>query len=188
MFRSLAIVGLSLSVVACSGSSSSPTANTPPPIPNYGGTWTGQYAVTSCNQSGIVAIANLCGNFTGTLPYRVILAESGRGVTGQFFLGTLEFDNVSSTIGADGSLVFAGSNFVNTPITIAVTWTVNLPAATQLTGTLSQAWQSTTLAGQGMVVGTLAGGGAHTASEGRALVSARPRSLDELLRAVHVAP
>jgi hypothetical protein len=134
--------------------SSSPTAPTAPPIPNYAGSWSGTYTISGCTQSGGVGLANVCGALGNQAPYTMPLSESGRNVSGSFALGTIQFGSTGGTIGSDGSLQLQGTS-VSNGITIVVNWQLNLNGSNALTGTLTQVWTSSTLSGQANVVGTI---------------------------------
>jgi hypothetical protein len=122
-------------------------------IPSYAGNWSGNYTITGCNQSGSVALANLCGSIGGSAPYTFSLTQNGRNVSGSFFLGSISFPNTGGTVAQDGSLALQGTSISN-GITIVVNWALNMPAAA-LTGTVSQQWTSNGLTGQANVVGSV---------------------------------
>lgn len=95
----LAVVGS-----ACGGSSSSPTAAAPV-IPQYGGIWSGTYTVSTCTQTGGVALANLCGpgNFSAgsVLPFTMTLAQISTSIPqGVFSLGSVAFTTQRYTLAA----------------------------------------------------------------------------------------
>lgn len=147
LIAALLVIGVG---TACGGSSpTAPSSRTP----NYAGNWSGTYVISGCNQSGGVALANICGALGGSAPYRFSLTQSSRNVSGSFTLGTATFPSTGGTIGTDGSLALNGTS-VSNGITIVVNWALNLPS-TALTGTVSQIWTSTTLSGQANVVGTI---------------------------------
>jgi len=144
------LLALTLSTACGDSSPTSPTPSTP----NYAGTWTGTYAITSCTQTGGVADANVCGAVGGsTQGFSMQLAQSGSTVTGSFNLGTVPFANASGTIAADGGLELRGNGTAN-GIAAAVTWSLRLPASS-LTGTVAQTWSSSTLTGQANVAGSI---------------------------------
>jgi hypothetical protein len=66
MIRRLFALALLVLCTACGGNGS-PTA--PTPAANYAGNWTGTYTITGCNQTGGIAIANICDSLGGTPPY-----------------------------------------------------------------------------------------------------------------------
>jgi hypothetical protein len=143
----LALIGS----MACGGSS--PTSPTPD-TPNYAGSWTGTYAISSCTQTGGVADANVCGALGGsTQGFSMQLSQSGSNVTGSFNLGTAPFTNASGTVAADGGLELRG-NGTASGIAAAVTWSLRMPASS-LTGSVAQAWTSSALTGQATVAGSI---------------------------------
>lgn len=123
-------------------------------LPNYGGTWSGTYLVTGCNQSGGVGLANVCGSIAGTLPFTFILAQGTDGVTGRFLLGTIPFENVSGVVSGNGGLTLVGRNLSN-GVQVDVTWQLTSPVARTLVGSIAQVWTSTTLTGQANVSGAI---------------------------------
>jgi hypothetical protein len=176
MKRLVISVSLAMLVSACGSSSTSPVAATPP-IPQYGGSWTGSYVITGCNQSGGVAAANICGTLGSSAPYTFSLTQSSRNVSGSFALGTVGFPNTGGTVGQDGSLALSATT-VNSGITIVVNWALNMPAAA-ITGTIAQIWTSNVLSGQVNVVGSISTA-TRTSSLARSLTF-QPRSVQELL-------
>jgi hypothetical protein len=92
---------VALASAACGGNGG-PT-DPSPRIPNYAGAWSGTYTITGCNQTGQIAIANICGALGGTPPYTFALTQSQRNVSGSFGLGSIQFPNTGGTIGQDGS-------------------------------------------------------------------------------------
>ncbi len=122
-------------------------------IPNYAGSWSGTYTITGCNQTGGVALANICGALGATPPYTFTLTQSSRNVSGTFALGSVQFPNTGGTIGQDGSLALSGTS-VSNGITVVVNWSLNMPAQA-ITGTITQQWTSTTLSGSATVAGSI---------------------------------
>jgi hypothetical protein len=174
---SLSVVSLFVALALATGAcgSSSPSAPSEPPIPQYAGSWAGQYTVTGCNQSGGVAIANICGLLGSAPPYSFTLSQSGRSVTGSFALGSIQFPSTGGTIASGGSLGLQATTISN-GVTIIVTWALNMN--TSLTGTVTQVWTSTTLSGQANVVGTISTAN-RTAFTAHTLFA--PRSVAELV-------
>ncbi|HTK28852.1 MAG TPA: hypothetical protein VL309_04845 [Vicinamibacterales bacterium] len=178
--RSLAAAICSLILAACGSSSSSPT----PSVPQYGGSWSGTYVISGCNQTGGMSLVNICGSLGNSAPYGLTLTQNGTSVTGSFALGTISFANTGGTIASGGSLALTGTNLSN-GITIVVNWALNLTAST-LTGTLSQNWTSDTLSGQVNIVGSIS-----NASRSASLAPIRfvpPSSLADLVHAISTAP
>jgi len=166
-----ALALLSLFLVACGSSSTAPSA---PPIPQYGGNWSGTYTITGCNQTGIFVTANLCSSLGAAPPYTFNLSQSQRNVTGTFTLGSVSFPSTGGTIGNDGSLGLNATT-VSSGITVAVTWALNMPASS-ITGSITQVWTATGL-GQANVAGTISTAN-HTAGLVRTI---QARSVQELV-------
>jgi hypothetical protein len=89
--RSLAAAICGLILAACGSSSSSPT----PSVPQYGGSWSGTYVISGCNQTGGMSLVNICGSLGNSAPYGLTLTQNGTSVTGSFALGTITFANNS---------------------------------------------------------------------------------------------
>lgn len=150
---SLALLAtLALATAGCG--SDSPAAPSAPPIPQYGGSWSGSYTITGCTQSGAFTLANLCSTLGAAPRYTFTLSQSQRNVTGSFALGSIQFPNTGGSVGSDGSLGLSAT-YVDTAsgIAIAVTWALNMPASA-ITGTVTQVWTASG-AGQANVVGTI---------------------------------
>jgi hypothetical protein len=142
---------LALIITGCGGSS--PSSPTEQRIPNYAGSWSGNYVITGCTQSGGVSLANICGALGNTPPYSMSLTQSSRNVSGTFMLGSIAFPSTGGTVGADGSLQLNSTEVAN-GITIIASWNLNMPT-TALSGTISQQWASSTLSGGATVTGTI---------------------------------
>lgn len=174
--RLVVLFAICLSVLACGGkdSPSSPSQTT---IPSYAGNWSGTYTVTGCNQTGGVALANICGSLGQTPPYRLSFTQSNRNVSGNFTLGSIVFPNTGGSVAQDGSLQIAATTQTN-GITVIVNWALNFPS-TAITGTITQNWQSDTLSGSAVVAGSI-----NSAIRGNLAPSSSPfpRTLEEAIR------
>lgn len=148
MRHPVCVLALCVLVSAC-GNDNKPSEN----IPNYGGSWRGTYVISGCNQSGGIALANICGNLGSSAPYTFALTQSSRNVSGSFALGNITFPNTGGSVAQDGSLALTGTT-VSNGITIVVNWALTLPS-TAISGTLTQRWTSDTLSGVANVVGTI---------------------------------
>jgi hypothetical protein len=150
LFAAVSVLAAVL-VSACGGNDgpTSPSAR----IPNYAAAWSGTYTITGCNQTGGVALANICGSLGATPPYTFSLTQSSRNVSGSFALGSIQFPNTGGTIAQDGSLALSGTT-VSSGITIVVNWALNMPAQA-ITGTITQQWTSDTLSGTVTVTGSI---------------------------------
>jgi hypothetical protein len=125
-------------------------------LPNYGGTWSGDYTVTSCTQTGDVALANFCGSYTpgSTAPYRWDLAQVGDLVSGTFTLGALQFTTITASVPLGGNITFTSRN-VSDASTLTVTWQANIPRPNTLVASLAETLTSAGLSGQAVVSGTV---------------------------------
>ena len=107
-------------------------------LPNLNGTFGGNYIVTTCNQSRGV---NLCGSPAALLPYTFNFTQSVDAVSGRFFLGGNEFDNVGGTIDLGGTLIVSGMHIVVAgPFSAEydVGWNLNAPLPNTLNGTFTE--------------------------------------------------
>jgi hypothetical protein len=109
--------------------------------------------VTSCNQTGDVALANVCGILGNTAPYQFFLTQADRSVTGSFMLGSINFSNTSGTVAQDGSLALSGTT-QSSGITIVINWALTLPS-TAIAGTIAQNWTAAGLSGSANVTGSI---------------------------------
>jgi hypothetical protein len=139
-------------LVSACGSAVAPT----PTIPNYGGTWSGTYVITSCNQTGGIAVFDFCSATASPAPFTLNFTQNGRSVAGRFSLAAVQFEGVSSTVAPDGSLTITGNNLTN-GLNIVATWTLNRSAPSMsLSGTLAQIWTAVTLvSGQVNILATM---------------------------------
>ena len=78
----------------------------------------------------------------GLAPYTLHLTQSADVVSGQFFLGTIEFDNISATIGLGGDLAFSARATGTGTTLIDATWNL-APRPTVLSGTVTTIFSST---------------------------------------------
>jgi hypothetical protein len=136
-------------------------------LPDYQGTWAGQYQVSACTSDGIVRDAGVCVSaltIGTTLPISAILTQSGDQVSGTFSLGTLATSQITVPIRSDGS-VAATDDVANTSSSrITATVVVDELTPGQLTGTVAINWLSTDgIPGSAQVTGSLVSGGKTSA-------------------------
>jgi len=145
------------SLSACSGGNNENPLS-PVLTPQFAGTWNGTYKLTSCTQSGDMALVDLCGSTPqGTLlPAHFEFTQTASNVTGTFYLGLLDFAFEKSTVASDGSLTLAGT-FSQDGVTLAATWILKV-SGSSLTGTVAQTWTADGATGQIKVNGTMATG------------------------------
>lgn len=125
-------------------------------LPNYAGSWSGSYAITSCQQSGGWATVNFCSNFRDNqvFPQNFVLAQVQDNVSGRFFLGTLQFEDTSSSVSLSGELALT-STYQSEDVTLAATWRVNSTQPGRMTGTVTDVWRQSDVAGQMTVKGRI---------------------------------
>jgi hypothetical protein len=125
-------------------------------LPDLNGTFTGLWAVTSCAQTGQVANANLCGVFpVASRPsYTFIWTQSVDVLSGRFFLGPTEFDNITSTIDLGGNFTFESRAAAGTSL-IDATWNAFSHQPKTLGGNLTTIWTATGLSGQANINGLI---------------------------------
>ena len=126
-------------------------------LPNLNGTFAGQYAVISCAQNGQVPDSNLCGIFAvGSQPsYTFNWTQSVDVLSGRFFLGTTEFDNISSTIDLAGNFTFESHAAGTGTSLIDATWNAFSHQPGTLGGNLTSIWTATGLSGQATITGLI---------------------------------
>jgi hypothetical protein len=145
----IAVLGV-VPIASCGGGGGGggPTPIGPSPvpvIPNFAGSWTGNYAVSSCTNSGFFADVTFCASVNdSTAAAAFTLSQNERSVSGTFSLGTLNSPSVTAVIGGDDTLVLTASVQEGT-FTIATTWTLRILTSSALSGQTRQVW---TLAGQ----------------------------------------
>jgi len=125
--------------------------------PNYAGTWIGNYAVTSCTQSGAWVTLDFCtSNFTigRELQYALLLSQLNAGVNGQTALGQLVSTPFSATMATNGSVTINATVLAST-ITIAQVWNLNSTEVGKITGNMTQTWTDPSFTGQLVVTSNL---------------------------------
>jgi hypothetical protein len=127
----------------------------PEEIPDYSGSWTGTYVVTSCSQSGFFASANFCNQVNSTTAHvKFTFTQTDRTVTGSFQLGSVPFPTLNGSIADDDSLTFTATGTEPT-FPIEATWTLRQETAGTLTGQTHQVWKANGQSGEGVVDGRL---------------------------------
>jgi len=149
-------------------------------LPNLSGSFSGNYTVNNCSQTGQVALANICGSLGSQAPYTFTFTQSVDVVSGRFFLGTVEFDNISATIGLGGNLSFSGRAITGGSAIVDATWNLTASKPTTLGGTVAEEFTSTGLSGQANVNGSI------TTVNKTATISQRtvPQTLEDAIRAM----
>jgi hypothetical protein len=127
-------------------------------LPNFAGTFSGNYRVTNCTESGQVAAADVCKNApAGTrVPFTFIFSQTGSVIAGRVLvIGTDTLPPFSATIGAGGDVTVSGSVVVTGGFIVNTTWTIVQRTAGVITGTITQVWTSPGVSGQATVSGTI---------------------------------
>jgi Bacterial Ig-like domain (group 2) len=126
-------------------------------LPDLNGTFTGQYAITFCAQNGQVADSNLCGVFPigSQPPYTFNWTQSADKLSGRFFLGTTEFDNITSTIDLGGNFSFESHAAGTGTSLIDATWNAFSYHPNTLGGNLTTIWTAAGLSGQANINGLI---------------------------------
>jgi len=120
-------------------------------LPNYQGTWTGSYRITSCTCTGDFRAVNFCNNFpvNKVFPTDLNLTQDDDSVQGNFHLGTL-VANTNGPIQTDGQLLLSGY-IHEAPVTIDVSWRMQSKNPGQITGSLTQLWRMTGYSGDARI-------------------------------------
>jgi hypothetical protein len=120
------------------------------------GTWTGEYAVSACNDQ---TVPGFCGSFVpvGTvLPIRLVLTQSGQSLSGTVELGAFSVP-VSGTI--NGSrIVLSGSGtvpFESIPTTVALSNWNTAVTGSNMTGTWRTTFSITGISGSAFIDSTI---------------------------------
>src|SRR5262249_53284121 len=145
------------------------------------GTWTGNYQITSCSQSGTISLANICAAVTGTAPFTLLVAQSGGAATSSFLLGSVSFPEVSATV-TPTSLSVTSSNTTN-GCTVTVAWNGAVSGGT-LTGTLTQTWTAAGLTGQAVLQCTILSPVSHSSAVTPITSQWSPGSLGDFIQAI----
>lgn len=124
-------------------------------LPNYQGTWSGSYIITSCNATDDWATAGFCSYLPSGLELLVelnLIQDQDR-VEGRFLLGDLGAD-ASGPIHTDGHLLLTGAIQEGTA-TIEVAMFLQSTTPGQIFGSLSQLWRATDMWGSARVDATI---------------------------------
>jgi hypothetical protein len=118
-------------------------------LPNYAGSWLGNYTILSCTPTEGFADQNVCNSFNvgQTFQYRLQLTQTADVVNGQTIVGQLGSTNATSTVNADGSLTLTPQVFVGT-VKIDLVWNLTCVLPNIINGTLTQTWMDLATPGQ----------------------------------------
>jgi hypothetical protein len=126
-------------------------------VPDYQGTWTTRYSVTSCMDAGILRDAGGCRSFAPRVsaPLTLNLTQAQDGVTATITLGQHTANQTSGSIASDGS-VSLDSVVPGGPARVDVAVRINQVIPEDLTGTVSLNWVATgTFPGNMQIAGVL---------------------------------
>jgi hypothetical protein len=156
-------------------------------VPDYDGSWSGIYLVTSCTETGYFATERFCaGTLNSSPPVRFALTQSGTTVNASFLLGQLTFPAVSATIGTDGGLPVESTLAEN--VRIVATWVLASGASgltgAALTGTVRQRWTAAGQSGEGVLDGRIVTVTRTAPPVAAASLANRPRTLAEQRRQI----
>ena len=114
-------------------------------LPNYQGTWSGSYIITSCTNTG--DWKGWCKEFPNNrvFPTNLNLTQDEDRVDGRCFLGTLAGDT-SGPVQVDGQLMLTGAIYEGV-FTCEVAWNLQSATPGRITGALSQYWRGTGYSG-----------------------------------------
>jgi hypothetical protein len=112
-------------------------------IPDYQGSWSGRYSVTSCSDSGILRDAGGCRTLQGSsLPIDLNMTQQGDTVTARVSFGTLTADSSTSPINSDGGVIL--NAVVPSPVArIDAVVRLNQTTRGEIAGSVSQNWFAT---------------------------------------------
>jgi hypothetical protein len=122
-------------------------------VPGLQGSWRGSYVIRSCSQTGSFAQPpSFCDTFrvNAVLPVFITVSQTADRLTGQFFLGTVEFPAFEAPIGPDGFAAPSSTRDAN-GVQTTVSWQITSPQASRLTGRHSQTWRIAGASGEGRI-------------------------------------
>jgi hypothetical protein len=121
-------------------------------LPNYQGTWSGSYFVTSCSQTGAFALTDVCRDtfaVNRVLPMSMINTQSRDAVNGQFSLGTIAGSG-TGPVQTNGELSFAGTARSG-DLSVDTAWSMQSSQAGRITGSAGFIMRFAGLSGEARV-------------------------------------
>lgn len=147
LLRLILIGSIVATTIACGNS---PTAPTPPPIPQLTGQYTGTFTVASCVESGAAVGSNFCANLGSSGLHSFTPSQSGSALTGTIGIGTITVP-VTGNVGSDQVVALSGSGPLANVATLTLnTWRGTL-AGTALNGSMTFTVLTVTPAGSAVV-------------------------------------
>jgi hypothetical protein len=160
-------------------------------LPNFGGSWSGSYAINDCQSTSTFAQAGFCSSFFRgqILNMNLSINQSRDAVTSAFALGSLTGSGASGTVSEPGSLPLAGG-VVNSTFRIDLqNFVVESPQPGVITGHFDQVWSGGGFSGTARIISDIRTmnrtSAAALALEGRPSL-AMPATLDDLIGLVTI--
>lgn len=125
---------------------------------DFEGTWSGNYQIANCSQTGGFQSANFCGTFAvGTvLPFRIVATVSGSGVvSATWLLGSLNFGPANGTAGSFYSTVTLTSTRFDSSLPSTSVWTLTQTSPNRISGSQQITFTSTSYSGTGVASGPI---------------------------------
>lgn len=157
---------------------------------DFEGTWTGNYQIASCNQTGGFSSANFCSVFSvgSVLPFRIVATSTGTGaVSATWVLGSVNYGPATGTAGAFFSSVTLSGSHSDTALPSTSIWQLTQSTPNRISGSQQLTFTSTSSSGAGTVSGpilTFAKSSLGMTTQGIGLLTAQPRSVEELAAAL----
>jgi hypothetical protein len=107
-------------------------------LPNYQGSWSGSYAIRSCQESGTIALAEICRDtfaVNRVLPLDIIATQTRDAATAQLFLGSVAGSG-TGPIQLDGRWLLAATARSG-ELSIDTVWTLHSATSGRSTGAAS---------------------------------------------------
>ena len=157
---------------------------------DFEGTWTGNYQIATCNQTGGFVSASFCSVFTvgSVLPFRIVATSTGAGVVNaSWVLGSVNYGPASGTAGTFFSSVTLSGSHSDTSLPSTSVWQLTQSAANRIAGSHQLTFTSSSYSGSGTVNGpiiTFTKSSLGMTTQGIGLLTAQPRSVEELAAAL----
>ena len=155
---------------------------------DFEGTWTGNYQITSCGQTGGFSTLGFCGIWTtgSVLPFRLVITTTGSGVvSASWVLGSVNYGPTSGTAGAFYSSVTLSAFHQDSSLPSTSMWSLTQSLPSRIAGTHQLTITSNSYSGSGVVSGPIISFTKSLASLAATPTSlfTQPRQLDELASA-----
>jgi Big-like domain-containing protein len=160
-------------------------------LPNYGGSWSGSYAINDCQSTSTFAQAGFCSSFFRgqILNMNLSISQSRDAVTASFALGSLVGSGASGTVSEPGSVPLAGGVVSSTFRIDLQNFVVDSPQPGVITGHFDQVWSGGGFSGTARIISDIRTmnrtSTAALTLEAR-VPAAAPVTLDDLIRLVTI--